>query len=132
MEKRKNMNISSFLMDQDIFAGIGNYIRNESLYLSKINPKTKNKTILDNDDSGEIVKDLYDNILFVAFSNLKTWFIEKRIHIPKQLEEKFPHNLQVPYVFNVYKKDKDQKGNNITEETTSGRKTYYVKSIQTI
>ena len=38
--------IVAFLMDQSQFCGIGNYIKNESLYLSGISPKRKTSEII--------------------------------------------------------------------------------------
>lgn len=39
--KYKNKNITSFLMDQSIISGIGNYIKAEALYYAKISPLRK-------------------------------------------------------------------------------------------
>lgn len=41
LEKHKNKNITSFLMDQNIISGIGNYIKAEALYYAKISPLRK-------------------------------------------------------------------------------------------
>lgn len=41
IEKHKNKNITSFLMDQSIVSGIGNYIKAEVLYYAKISPLRK-------------------------------------------------------------------------------------------
>ena len=37
----KNKNITSFLMNQNIISGIGNYIKSEALYYAKISPRRK-------------------------------------------------------------------------------------------
>ena len=47
MRQHNNKNITKALMDQSIFAGIGNYIKAESLWLSKINPLKDVKQISD-------------------------------------------------------------------------------------
>jgi formamidopyrimidine-DNA glycosylase len=39
--QHKNKNITSFLMNQNIFSGIGNYIKAEALYYAKISPLRK-------------------------------------------------------------------------------------------
>lgn len=39
--------IADVLLDQEIFAGVGNIIKNESLFLAKINPLTKVKDLSD-------------------------------------------------------------------------------------
>jgi DNA-formamidopyrimidine glycosylase len=41
IEKHKNKNITSFLMNQDIISGIGNYIKAEVLYYAKVSPFRK-------------------------------------------------------------------------------------------
>jgi len=41
VEKHKQKNITSFLMNQDIISGIGNYIKAEALYYAKISPLRK-------------------------------------------------------------------------------------------
>ena len=41
VKKNKNKNITSFLMNQSILSGIGNYIKAESLYYAKISPLRK-------------------------------------------------------------------------------------------
>ena len=90
-----NKNISSLLMDQKIFAGIGNYIRNEALYLSKINPESKAKDI-----DLKHKKLLYKKIRFVLFSNLKEMYDEnkmKLINMPNI-------TLQSPYKYRVYER----------------------------
>ena len=39
--KSKNKNICSLILDQKYFAGLGNYIKNDALYLSRIHPNRK-------------------------------------------------------------------------------------------
>jgi formamidopyrimidine-DNA glycosylase len=56
--------IVSFLMDQSKFSGIGNYIKNESLYLSGISPHRKTDKI-----TNEEKTKLFKSILHVAYSN---------------------------------------------------------------
>ena len=41
LDKYKNKNITSFLMDQSIISGIGNYIKDEALYYAKVSPLRK-------------------------------------------------------------------------------------------
>lgn len=41
IQEHKNKNITAFLMDQEIIAGCGNYIKAEALYYSKISPMRK-------------------------------------------------------------------------------------------
>ena len=47
VKKHKNKNITSFLMNQSIISGIGNYIKAEALYYAKISPHRKTGSISD-------------------------------------------------------------------------------------
>ena len=112
LNKSKTM-IAPFLLKQDKFAGLGNYIKNEALYLAKINPKTKANEI----EEKKIDK-LYDKIKYVSYSVLSTYINTKM--------KDFPDKLQVPYKFRIYNRIKDDKGNVVKKEKISGRITYYI------
>jgi formamidopyrimidine-DNA glycosylase len=56
--------IVAFIMEQNKFCGIGNYIKNEALYLAKINPYRTCDDLTETE-----IKNLYSSILFVAYSN---------------------------------------------------------------
>lgn len=120
-----NKNISAMLLDQKIFCGIGNYIRNEALYMVKIHPSTNSSEI-----KKENAEKLYDKIKYVIFSNLCELLINDKIKIPRFIKNILPINLQIPYRFRVYGREKDMYGNKITREKIAGRWAYYVKSIQ--
>lgn len=112
MLSKSKMMIAPFLLKQDKFAGLGNYIKNEALYLSDIHPKMKAYEI-----DEKKVKKLYEKIKYVAFSVLAT-FTGKKL-------KNYPDKLQVPYQFKIYGRDKDIKGNIVKKEKISGRTTYY-------
>jgi formamidopyrimidine-DNA glycosylase len=120
-----NKNISAMLLDQKIFCGIGNYIRNEALYMVKIHPSQNSSKI-----SKEDAEKLYEKIRYVIFSNLCELLKMEKIKIPRFIKNISPKNLQIPYKFRVYSKEKDIYGNKITREKIAGRWAYYVKSIQ--
>ena len=105
--------IAPYLLKQEKFAGLGNYIKNEALYLAKIHPKTKANEI----DDKKIEK-LYEFIRYVAFSVLATYIQNKLNYFPKK--------LQVPYKFKIYNRTKDDKGNIVKKEKISGRITYFI------
>lgn len=125
MVSNSTKNISSLLLDQSIFSGIGNYIRNDALYLSKIHPNKKSKDI-----EIEDIKTLYENIIFVMFSNLYELLKTDNLKVPKEIKNIAPMNLEVPYKYKVYDREKDRLGNKVVKEKIAGRWTYYVKSIQ--
>ena len=58
-------NIYAVLLDQKNFAGIGNYIKNDALYLARISPHRKTHEL-----TTEEITHLYEGINHVTFSNL--------------------------------------------------------------
>jgi formamidopyrimidine-DNA glycosylase len=49
VQEHKNKNITSFLMDQHILSGVGNYIKAEALYYAKISPMRKVGSLTENE-----------------------------------------------------------------------------------
>jgi formamidopyrimidine-DNA glycosylase len=47
VEKHKQKNITSFLMNQEIISGVGNYIKAEALYYAKVSPMRKTGSLTD-------------------------------------------------------------------------------------
>lgn len=121
-----NKNISAVLLSQkDILSGIGNYIRNDSLYLSKINPNSKCNEIKE-----EHIYKLYESLKFIIFSKTQELFLSNGYKVPELVINKSPDVLQIPYNFKVYNKMFDRHNNKIVVETIAGRTAYYVPSIQ--
>jgi formamidopyrimidine-DNA glycosylase len=108
--KKQNKSLVAFLL------------KNESLYLAKINPHKKTGDLTDAN-----IKALYESIKYVAYSNTIDLIKEKKLHVDTIFKS---IKTKVPYYFNVYEQEKDLKGNKVTEETIGGRRTFYVKSIQ--
>lgn len=121
LRKKSDKTISEVLLDQRIFAGVGNYIRSEALYAAKIHP---NKLIRDLSDS-DLEKLCSEIILIVKeayaaggatiatysdlYGNVGTFF--------KQ--------------FKVYSKKQDPLGNTVSKLTAAdGRTVHYVPGIQ--
>ena len=126
LTKNKKQNICSFLLDQKKFAGLGNYIKNEVLYLSKVSPLRKVSDL-----SSSEIKKIYNNIKFVSFSNVVDWFNEYEINLPKNIKQLLPKKLKVPYEFFVYEREYDNKKNKVIfNKTHCGRRTFYVKEVQ--
>ncbi len=118
----------AFLLEQNKFCGIGNYIKNESMYIAKIDPYS-NTSDLDEKD----IKNLYNAIKFCAFSNFVELVKENEdIEINKEELKRFKKEvkLEVPYKYRVYDQEKDPKGNKVIKTDIAGRKTYYVKEVQ--
>jgi formamidopyrimidine-DNA glycosylase len=122
-----NKKIVAFIMEQNKFCGIGNYIKNEALYYAKIDPhRTCND--LDEDE----IKKLYESIIFVSYSNcLELLEQNKELKIDKHFIQKLKSvNPELPYKFKVYQQEKDPKGHKIIKAEINGRKCFYVKEIQ--
>jgi formamidopyrimidine-DNA glycosylase len=110
----KNINLNKaigiVLMNQKIISGIGNYLRADILYLSKINPFRK-------------VSELKEKEHKIIFKNCKalTW---------DDYEGKLPSNR----MFLVYMQEKDMYGNKVVKEElyegSQKRFIYYVPKIQ--
>lgn len=124
--KLKKKNICSLIMDQNIFAGIGNYIKNEALYLSKISPYRKSSDLNDLE-----ILSLFMSILFVTYSNLVEWHDSYNIKISSNIEVLIPDYIENPYNFYVYEKEKDYLKNKVKfDKTHCGRRTFYVPEVQ--
>jgi formamidopyrimidine-DNA glycosylase len=120
-----NKNISALFLDQKIFSGIGNYIRNEVLYMVKINPTTISNKI----NQPTIIK-LYEKIKYVMFSNLYELMNDNKLKINNFIKQISPTKLQVPYKYRVYGREKDNLGNTVVRKKIAGRWAYYVPHIQ--
>jgi formamidopyrimidine-DNA glycosylase len=115
LAKSKDMRIEDALMDQTlIFSGIGNIIKSEVLYDSKIAPTRE-------------IKDLSENDWRTLFNSSKK--ISNRIF--RHLDKKGFDLEGYIGLRKVYKKDVDIYGNKIHERTSKfGRKTFWVPEIQ--
>lgn len=119
--KKKNL-LCSFLMNQSCFSGVGNYIKNEVIYLSKLDIRVKVNALSDSDK-----QNLYDNILHVAYSSLFEHLEKHKLlsHLENKYEKNKPDNLQIPYKLKIYKKEKI--GDKVVKHVKiAGRETYYI------
>jgi formamidopyrimidine-DNA glycosylase len=121
--KSKKMLLVNFLLKQEIFSGIGNYIKNEVLYLGKLNIKIKTNELTE-----QQITDLYKNILFVSYSCLLDGLINLKMKnkIPEENKYNMPKILEVPYKFKIYKRKTTDKGEQVKKEKVGGRDTYYI------
>jgi formamidopyrimidine-DNA glycosylase len=125
--KKTNKKIVAFIMEQNKFCGVGNYIKNEALYLAKIDP---HRTC--NDLDFNEIKILYDKIIFVSYSNCielltQNTDIKTDPNFITKLKKIKPEN---PYKFKVYQQDHDPNGHKVISKEINGRKCFYVKEIQ--
>ncbi len=124
--KNKNSQISPLLLKQEIFCGIGNYIKNESLYLSTINVRAKTSELTDKE-----ISDLYSNILFVGYSNLMEMLSDLKItkYLDKSKQINMPKKLEIPYVYKIYQQEKTPDGKKVLKIKVGGRDTYCIKEL---
>ena len=124
--KNKNSQISPLLLKQEIFCGIGNYIKNESLYLSRINVRAKTSDLTDKE-----ISDLYSNILFVGYSNLIEMLSDSKItkYLDKSKQINMPKNLEIPYKYKIYQQEKTPDGKKVLKIKVGGRDTYCIKEL---
>ncbi len=124
--KSKNMILAALLLNQSIFSGIGNYIKNESMYLTHLRVKIKTSDLTD-----EQISLLYKNILFVAYSSLIEMLrdsnAEKYLDKSKRINE--PKKLEVPYQYKVYAQEKTSDGKEVFKIKVAGRDSYCIKEL---
>ena len=124
VDEKPNEKIGNVLMDQTVLSGIGNYLRAEVLYLSKVNPFRK-------------VKDLSKKELERIYENCKILTLGE---YDRNLLKKYKFNIKqaLPYdydrLFFVYMQDTDIYGNKVLKKElykgSQKRFIYYVDHIQ--
>ncbi len=125
--KSKNTILASLLMNQQIFSGIGNYIKNEAMYLAKLKIKIKTSELND-----EQIDKLYNNILFVAYSNLYEMLKDSDIgdkNILKSKRTNEPSKLHIPYIYKIYGREKTEDGKKVFKIKVGGRDSYCTKDL---
>ena len=112
-------------MDQKVISGIGNYLRSDILYISKIDPFRKIKTIKDNE-----LEVIYNNCKILTWGDYdKHKAIQMKI-INKNT--KFPSDYN--RLFYIYNEKEDIHGNKVEKKElfigSQKRFIYYVPQIQ--
>ena len=116
LEKKE---IAKFLLDQDKFSGIGNYLRAEILYDSKIDPFRK---------VGSLSKKEIDN-LFKSTKKIVLKAYECGGHTLQSYTD--PLGAIGRYAPKVYRREKDPEGRIVQIDLTSdNRAIYWVPEIQ--
>jgi formamidopyrimidine-DNA glycosylase len=122
--KKQKTILAGFLLKQNIFSGIGNYIKNEALHLTNLKIKVKT-----NDLSDKQIVELYNNIMFVAYSSLFEQLESRRIskYLAHDYTINKPKKLEVPYEFKVYSQEITDSGEKVYKIKVAGRDSYCVK-----
>ena len=125
--KKNNLDklIGNVIVNQKIISGLGNYLRADILWLSKINPFRKIKKLSDNE-----IKDIYNN------SKILTWGVyDKDFAIKLKIVKK---NTKLPSdyerLFYIYMQEEDIYGNKVVKKElydgSQKRFISYVPAIQ--
>lgn len=116
--KRKDTYIGSALMDQKVISGVGNYLRADILYVSKISPFREIQKLKEKE-----IELLYKNCRLIS---------ERAFKI--QNNQKFENDLIHPSMgerfFFIYSKDKDIKGNKVITAKLGTRTVHWVPKVQ--
>jgi formamidopyrimidine-DNA glycosylase len=124
---RRNMNkpIGNVLVDQKVISGIGNYLRADCLWMSKISPFRKVKDISESE-----LKTLFHNVRVLIWGEYDRKTGEKLKIITKK--DKVPSNYKRDFF--VYKEETDVFGNPVIQEPlfegSQKRFIYWVKQVQ--
>jgi formamidopyrimidine-DNA glycosylase len=118
LSNKPKLQIATALLDQELLAGIGNYLRSEILYYAAINPHRKIATFSLQDWSN-----LTDAINFVMVNAYTNNGLTIRDYIS-------PDGSLGTYNCAVYNKTHDMYGNTVIKEKFQGRSIFYVDSLQ--
>jgi len=127
IKKSKNLNkeIGIVLMDQKIISGLGNYLRADILYLSKIDPFRKVNKLSD-----EEIKNIFNNAKLLTWGEFDIKKARKLNIVNKKTKLPSDYNR----LFFVYDQDTDIDGNKVIKkelyEGSQKRFIYYVPQIQ--
>lgn len=123
MESKKVI-LGSFIMNQHLICGIGNYIKNDAMFEAKLNVSVKTSEL-----SSLQIKDLYKYILFISYSKLMTHLKEKNMikYLSPDKTSNIPKKLEIPYEFKVYNQTETRNGEKVIKVSIGGRDTYSTK-----
>lgn len=121
MRKNNDNNITKALMDQKVIAGVGNYIKAEALWLSRISPHRKISEI--DDKNLSILNKALKNIMRESFKSGGATIMS--------YSNFFGEIGNYSSRFMVYNQKQDPDGNEVIKETTpDGRTTHWVPEVQ--
>lgn len=122
----KKKPIKSLLLDQAYFSGIGNWVADEICYRARIHPNENisSKITFKEDEILEVIKRLYDAIIYVCMESVK---LEGEV-------SKFPEDWLMPYRWGKARKKgpkaKTNDGYSVDHITIGGRTSCFVPELQ--
>lgn len=122
--QEKSTILASILMKQEIFCGIGNYIKNEAMHLTNLAIKIKTNQL-----SIVQINKLYENILFVAYSNMLELLNYNKLNklLDNNIKKLIPTKLEIPYNYKIYNREFTTDGQKVFKIKVSGRDSYCIK-----
>jgi formamidopyrimidine-DNA glycosylase len=123
---KKDTMVAPLLLKQEIFSGIGNYIKNEVMYMTKLKAKIKTSELTEDQ-----IDELYTNILFVSYSNLVEMLKDTKIlkYLDKSKSTHIPKKLEVPYQYKIYGRESTSDGKKVYKIKVGGRDSYCVREL---
>ena len=121
LKRNLNKPIAKVLLDQKVISGIGNYLRSEILWLSKISPYRLASNLTDMD-----INLLYLNSIKLIWIHYN---IRKGIS-KKKITKKDVKKINPDEGFLVYMQDIDRNNRNITKEKLGDRSIHWVPGYQ--
>ena len=119
ISKHRRCSIISFLMNQGIVSGVGNYLSSEIMYRSRIKPDRK---------ISELNQEEIDILLKVSIQTIQKSYASKGLTI-KDYQD--PNGDLGTFELQVYQKDVDPYGNSVMKNKFySGRTTHWVPGLQ--
>lgn len=122
LRKKDNKNICEVLMNQNVVSGIGNYIKAESLWLSRINPFASIKDLTD-----DHLQALYFAVLFVIRNSYASQGATLQTYYTFDDEK----GSYVDQLY-IYGKKKDWHGYDVMKAETPDKRTTHYSRRQTI
>jgi formamidopyrimidine-DNA glycosylase len=119
--RRTKKQIGEVLLDQSIFAGVGNYIRSESLYKAKLNPFKISLTLTESEVKTlcqAVIDVMQESYQFQGGASFKT-------HL-----NPFGDEGKYSSCFKVYMQKQDPAGNQIITQDLGGRTMHWCPTIQ--
>lgn len=119
--RKRDRPIVEALMDQRIFAGVGNYIKCEALYRSGISPHRTTRSLADDELEGLMREARH--VMWSAY--------EARGHTMSDYRDIDGNARTFGFKLLCYRQDRDPAGNEVVKETTTdGRTTHWVPAVQ--
>jgi len=120
MSMRAEKTVAQAIMDQNVIAGVGNYIKSEALYRARISPH-------------RLINELKDDEISALNTSIK-YIIGKSYNIKSKMTMNDFDNYNDPKYnieMSVYSQKEDIYGHEvIKEKTKDGRNTYWVPQVQ--